>query len=185
MGSTTVGSDEQAPRVTTQLMRQVLGVVPTSVCVVCTVVDGTPVGSTIGSFTSVSLDPPLVAFFAVNDSSTTRAVSASGRFSVNVLGEHQESICQRFASKGGDRFAGTSWHWSEHHLPLLDGALATIECTLEYAMPAGDHTAFMGRIIALEEHGRSRPLTFQRGRLWSLGQRGPSFSDRMYSWWGE
>jgi flavin reductase (DIM6/NTAB) family NADH-FMN oxidoreductase RutF len=180
-----VDPDKPAHQVTAQLMRKVLGVVPTSVCVVCTDVDGHPAGSTIGSFTSVSLDPPLVAFFAVRESSTARAVADAGRFSVNVLGEHQESICQRFANKVGDRFQGTSWHWSEHGLPVIDGALATIECTLEYAMPAGDHTTFMGRVIALEEHGQARPLAFQRGRLWSLGKRGPSFSDRMYPWWGE
>lgn len=171
--------------VTRARMRQVLSAVPTSVSVVCTEDAGVPVGSTIGSFTSVSLEPPLVAFFAMDTSSATQTVLRRGRFTVNVLSEHQEAVCQRFATPGIDRFINTAWKWSREGLPLIDGALVTIECSVQSATRAGDHLAIMGRVDYLAEHGNSRPLTFQRGRLWSLGHRGPSFPDRTYSWWGE
>ena len=90
-------------------LRRILRQVPTSVTVVCTLDGQDPVGHTIGSFVSVSLDPPLVGYFAMRSVATLGAVRRSGRFSVNVLAEHQVALGQLFADRSDERFDGVRW----------------------------------------------------------------------------
>ena len=89
--------------------RQVLGHFPTGVTVITAATDGEPVGMAVGSFSSVSLDPPLVAFFPDKGSSSWPKIEPTGSFCVNILGEAQEDVCRRFAMKGDDKFAGLGW----------------------------------------------------------------------------
>lgn len=151
--------------------RQVLGHFPTGVTVVtATSADGTPVGFTIGSFTSVSLDPPLVGFLPMSDSSRWTAINASGSFCVNILGADQGDLCWRFAKTSIEQpFEGIGWQPSPiTGSPVLDGVIGWIDCTIEQVVPAGDHDFVLGRVVQLEnvpEETRPNPLLFFRGKL--------------------
>ena len=102
--------------------RETLGHFPTGVVVVTTTVDGEPLGMVVGSFTSVSLDPPLVAYLPARTSSSYAKLGASDTFCVNVLAASQEALCRQFASRTGDKYAGVAWHPSELGSPILDEA---------------------------------------------------------------
>ncbi|MBM3718714.1 MAG: flavin reductase family protein [Actinobacteria bacterium] len=148
--------------------RSVLGHVPTSVVVVTGLdASGAPHGVTIGSFASVSLDPPLVGFFPGVTSRSWAAIADSGRFAVNVLGSGQDEICWRFAKEGEDRFAGLEWRASALGSPLLAGSLAWIDCTVESVGPAGDHHFVVGRVESLEG-SPGDAMVFFRGKVLSV-----------------
>ena len=105
--------------------RQVLGQYPTGVSVVTAVAaDGTPAALTVGSFTSVSLDPPLVAFLPAKQSTSWPKIQAAGRFCVNILAAGQEPLCRVFAAKAVDKFAGVGWRPAPSGAPVLDGVVA-------------------------------------------------------------
>lgn len=144
--------------------RSVLGHYPTGVCVItgCSR-EGEAAGLVVGSFTSVSLDPPLVAFFPDRKSSSWPQVRACGHFCVNVLGEDQLDLCRQFAMRGGDKFAGVSHRISDRGLPLLDGVVAHIECGLEDEIEAGDHSIVLGRVLSLKTERPVGPLLFFKG----------------------
>lgn len=143
--------------------RQVLGHFPTGVTVITAAPDGVPVGMAVGSFSSVSLDPPLVAFFAGRGSSSWPKIEASGAFCVNILAEDQEELCRRFASKEEDKFAGLGWSAAGSGSPLLDGVLAWIDCDIESVIEAGDHYGVIGRVRDLSVGHDGSPLVFFRG----------------------
>lgn len=153
------------------LFRQVLGHYPTGVTVVtATKADGTPVGFTIGSFTSVSLDPPLVGFLPMSDSARWKDIEATGSFCVNVLGHEQGDLCWQFAKSSIDApFEGVAWHPSPiTGSPVIDGAIAWIDCSIEQVVEAGDHQFVMGRVVELEassDDGEPLPLLFYRGKV--------------------
>jgi flavin reductase (DIM6/NTAB) family NADH-FMN oxidoreductase RutF len=143
--------------------RQVLGHFPTGVTVITAAGDGGPVGLAVGSFSSVSLDPPLVAFFPDKASSSWPKIEATGSFCVNILGEDQEEVCRRFASKGEDKFAGLGWEPATSGSPLLQGVLAWIDCDIESVTEAGDHYCVLGRVLHLDIEREHGPLVFFRG----------------------
>jgi flavin reductase (DIM6/NTAB) family NADH-FMN oxidoreductase RutF len=149
--------------ITSSKYRQVLGHFPTGVTVITAINDGVPAGMAVGSFASVSLDPPLVAFFAGNSSSSWPRIEAAGAFCVNILAEDQEGICRRFSSKDEDKFAGLGWKPAGSGAPLLDGVLAWIDCDIEAVSPAGDHVFVLGRVRELEVGHDGAPLLFFRG----------------------
>lgn len=144
--------------------RRVLGHYPTGVCVVTAAgEDGAPVGMVVGSFTSVSLDPPLVAFFPAKSSGSWPRIERVGRFCVNVLASDQQGLCRQIASPGPDKFAGVSHRVSGNGSPILDGVVAWIDCTLHAVHEAGDHYIALGRVAALEVERPDRPLLFFQG----------------------
>jgi flavin reductase (DIM6/NTAB) family NADH-FMN oxidoreductase RutF len=144
--------------------REVLGQYPTGVSVVTAVgPDGSPVGLAVGSFTSVSLDPPLVGFLPDKRSTSWPKVQPAGRFCVNVLAADQEAICRRFAAKGDDKFNGLSWRSAGSGAPIIDGVLAWIDCDLETVHEAGDHYIVLGRVRELAVERASLPLVFYQG----------------------
>ena len=146
--------------------RHVLGHYPTGVCVVtASAEDGAPAGMVVGSFTSVSLDPPLVAFFPDKGSSSWPRIEKAGKFCVNVLARDQQDICRKFAARGGDKFAGVSHRLSANGSPILDGAVAWIDCSLHAVHEAGDHYIALGLVNALEVHNPNNagPLLFYQG----------------------
>lgn len=144
------------------LFRQVLGCYATGVVVVAAMVDGTPQGLAVNSFTSVSLDPPLVAFCAARTSSTWPALRESGSVAVSILSAEQEQACRVFARKGADRFAGVHWTPSPAGHPVLDDALAWLDLTAEQIHPAGDHELVIGAVTGLGTGGHGDPLLFFR-----------------------
>jgi flavin reductase (DIM6/NTAB) family NADH-FMN oxidoreductase RutF len=129
--------------------------------------DGRPSGLTASAFTSVSLDPPLVLVCVDHAATAHPAFRTHGWFAVNVLRRDQEALSRRFAESGGDKFHGVPCHDGQSGLPLLDGALATLECQLVEAHEAGDHTIFIGRVEGATIGG-GRPLVYFHGRYHSL-----------------
>jgi 3-hydroxy-9,10-secoandrosta-1,3,5(10)-triene-9,17-dione monooxygenase reductase component len=149
--------------------RRVLGRVPTSVTVISTRTASGPVGMTVGSLTSVSLDPPLIAFFVKRGSQTMQAIEEAGVFCVNVLGQDQAELCHVFASSRRTEVGEDAWDSCCTGAPRLRQALAWMECTVDTVFEAGDHLGVMGRVEHLTDApGPQNPLIFYRGSLCRL-----------------
>ena len=145
--------------------RQVLGSYPTGVCAItATGADGAAVGMVIGSFTSVSLDPPLVGFLPDKNSSTWPLIEAAGHFCVNVLASDQQHICRQLSAKGADKFAGLEIAMSDHGHPVIAGAIARIDCDIHAVVDAGDHWFVLGKVLGLETTRDDNPMLFYRGQ---------------------
>ena len=142
--------------------KEVLGHFASGVTVVTAMEDGLPVGFTCQAFTSLSLDPPLVALAPAKTSTSWPRMVKAGAFCVNILGERQEALCRDFAVSGGDKVAGVAWHPGAAGTPVLDDVLAWIECALEDIYDAGDHELVIGRVLDLGV-GEGGPLLFYRG----------------------
>lgn len=150
--------------------RQVLGHFATGVTVIAAIGEEGPAGLAVNSFTSVSLDPPLVAFCVSHTSSTWPSIRTSGSLCVNILAEDQEEVCRAFAAKGGEKFAGVDWSPSYSGAPVLAGALAWLDCTIEVIHEVGDHVLVVGRVTHLGVADEGRPLVFYRGGYDRLGR---------------
>lgn len=144
--------------------RSVLGTYPTGVCVVTAVdTDQRRHALVIGSFTSISLDPPLVGFFPDKRSQTWPRMAATGRFCVNVLGADQLDLCRHFAARSDDKFANLAHGTTPSGQPLLDNAIAWIDCAIERVTEVGDHWLVVGAVEALGKREGGSPLLFFRG----------------------
>lgn len=144
--------------------RDVLGNVPTAVVAITAMdEDRKPTGMTVGSFTSVSLDPPLVAFLPDKSSSTFPKIQKAGRFCANILTANQEEVCRNLAIKGGDKFARLRWDESPFGTPHINGAIGWIDCTIIDIHEAGDHLIVVGAVDTLRADHRDSPLIFLRG----------------------
>lgn len=144
--------------------RRVLGHYPTGVTVVTAVAGSDPVGLAIGSFGSVSLEPPLVMFCPGRSSSSWPLIESSGSFCVNVLAEDQADVSSLFAGRDPDKFAGVTWSTRATGSPVIDGCLAWIDCTIEVTHDAGDHWIVVGRVEELAvERPDIGPLIFLKG----------------------
>ena len=145
------------------LFRQLLGRFATGVTILtATGPDGAPTGMTASSIASVSLEPPLVLVSVDRENEMHTALSAAPYFALNILAGDQEALSRRFAEVTHHRFDGVPHHASRLGVPLIDGALAYIECARQQAVPAGDHTVFFGLVV----HGsvtEQRPLLYYRG----------------------
>lgn len=161
-------ADEQAQAGASRF-RDVLGRFCSGVTVVTSVLHGEPVGMTCQSFSSVSLEPPLVMFAPAKTARAWPVIQAAGHFCVNVLSREQEGLSDAFASRGADKFAGVSWTPSSTGAPLLDGVVGHVDCTVHAVHDVGDHWVVIGHVRDLGV-GRSRdPLLFFEGRYRSLG----------------
>jgi len=147
------------------LLRAGMGCFSTGVTVVTTRgPNNEPAGFTANSFTSVSLDPPLVLFCLNRTSPSVDAVRDRGAFVVNVLHLGQQAISSRFAMKNVDRFEDVKWTWSADGLPVISEAMASFECTIHEIFEGGDHLIFVGRVCrVLFDKGRD-PLLFLHGK---------------------
>ena len=143
--------------------RRILGHYPTGVCAVMAIVDEAPVCMVVGSFTSVSLDPPLVAFFPARASSSWPRIEKAGRFCVNVLAHNQRGLCRALASGKPDRFDNARYRLSDSGQPILEGVVAWIDCDLDAVHEAGDHYIAVGRVKALDVEHPHTPLLFFQG----------------------
>jgi len=149
--------------------RQVLGQFPTGVTVVTAAGADGPAWLAIGSFGSVSLDPPLVMFMPGKSSTSWPAIEAAGHFGVNILAEDQEQMSSLFASKAGDKFAGLEWTAKATGAPIFEASLAWIDCEIDRVSEGGDHWIVLGRVLDLgvqrEDVG---PLVFLAGKYGSF-----------------
>jgi 3-hydroxy-9,10-secoandrosta-1,3,5(10)-triene-9,17-dione monooxygenase reductase component len=146
--------------------RRVLGHYPTGVTVVAAHEGRRTAGLAIGSFFSISLDPPLIGFCVGNGSQSWKAIEDIGHFVVNVLADTQGELSGIFAGKAEDKFAGVDWSPGPGHgSPRIEGALAHIDCSLEAVVPGGDHIIVEGRVHALDvsADADAGPLLFFKG----------------------
>jgi len=147
------------------LFRQLLGRFATGVTVLTTRApspEGEPIGMTASSVASVSLDPPLVLVSVDQQHEMHAALQAAPSFVLNVLAADQEAISRRFAGDEPNRFSGVGFRTNKQGIAVLDGVLAHIECEKQTAIPAGDHTVFLGLVIGGSVTDR-RPLLYYRG----------------------
>lgn len=135
--------------------RRVLGACPTSVAVVTAATSG-PAAMVIGSFGSVSLDPPLVMFMPAKSSSTWPKIEKVGHFAVSILSQYQQEVCDRIVEKRGDHFAVFDWDVSSTSSPILDGCVAWLGCRIEHVHEAGDHWIVVAEVLDL---GAAEPLS--------------------------
>lgn len=144
--------------------REVLGHFPTGVVIVSAIgADGNPVGMVVGSFTSVSLDPPLVAFLPTQTSKSYARLQESSHFCVSVLSAEQEQVCRRFAGPDADKFAVTQWRPAPSGSPIIEGAVAWIDCEVWDRHEAGDHDIVIGKVLTLGTGAPAGPLLFFQG----------------------
>ncbi|MEU2002604.1 flavin reductase family protein [Rhodococcus sp. NPDC019627] len=137
--------------------------VPTSVAVITATTGGEPAGMTVGTFTSVSLDPPLVAFYVDLGSTTWPVLAEAEYFGINILGSGCGEVCRAFSRRGQDRFAGVAWKPSERGVPLLEDAIVTVECSPHRVDRIGDHLQVVGEVEDLIQQSIDEPLIFLRG----------------------
>jgi flavin reductase (DIM6/NTAB) family NADH-FMN oxidoreductase RutF len=141
-------------------LRRVFGAFPTGVTAVAALVDGAPVGLAANSFTSVSLDPPLVSVCVAHSSTTWPRLRGSARLGVSVLGAHQEQACRQLAGRSGDRFASLDWRASPDGAVLVEDASAWLDCSVEQLIRAGDHDIVLLRVHELDADLSVPPLVF-------------------------
>ncbi|MFE5032385.1 flavin reductase family protein [Streptomyces sp. NPDC056683] len=168
-----VRADERAPVDQTEF-RRVLGTFATGVTVITAPAaegESAPAGFACQSFSSLSLDPPLVCFMVGRTSATWPRIARAGVFCVNVLGAGQGDVCRAFAVSGADKFAGVTHDPAPvSGSPRLTGAAAWIDCTVHAVHTGGDHLIVVGRVDALGTgEAPGGPLLFHRGRFGTLG----------------
>lgn len=156
------------------LFRRVLGRLAGGVAVVTSRDDhGTPRGMTATSVCSVSLEPPLVLACLARGSATRRAIAASDVYGLSFLAEGDEDLARRFATEADDKFAGLPLEAGPTGCPILPRALAWCDCAVVEAVPAGDHTIYVGRVegAGVADPVPRRPLVYYRGRYGGLSVR--------------
>ena len=151
-------------------LRTALGRFATGVTIVtCRDADGQARGLTVNSFTSVSLDPPLVLWSLRSNSTSLEAFENASHFAVNVLSEEQVEVSRHFASQLLDKFSMGHWVDGLGGAPVLSGAAAVFECETHQSVDAGDHRLLLGRVSAFRDHGLAA-LVFQGGHYRMLGE---------------
>lgn len=136
--------------------------VPTGVSIITTHTPDGPVGMVVGTFMSVSLDPPLVGFYAMKGSRSWRRLKVADRFGVNILAHDQADLCREFATDPARRFAA-GWQLTGDGCPRVDDAVVWIECSMDRVYSIGDHDLAVGRIEEILVARDTRPLIFNRG----------------------
>jgi len=163
------GSPEYRAGSDARTFRDALGCFATGVTVVTAMCpDGSPVGLTANSFTSVSLDPPLLLVCIANSAGSAPFLRDAERFAVNVLQIGQQPTSNRFAGKGEDRFGLTPWEVGEYGTPVLTGSLSSFECARDAVHDGGDHFILVGRVLKAIFEPRRDPLLYFRGKYRKL-----------------
>ncbi len=152
-------------------LRRVFGQFATGVTVVTTRGDGgAPVGLAANSFSSVSLDPPLVLWSIGLKTPSLSAFRQHSSFAINILCDQSKSLAQQFATPSEDKFAGIEWQPGLNGVPLLDAAATVIQCATQARIPGGDHEIYLGRVVDFCNTGKP-PLVFHAGNFATLGDR--------------
>jgi len=143
--------------------RTVLGRFATGITIITAIDNDEPVGVAANSFTSVSLDPPLVLFCVARNSSTWPRIEQARKFAVNILGEHQEEVSALFATKGADRFAAVNWHRGVGNSPVLHDTIGYLDCEFWAEYDGGDHLIVVGKVVDLGVNRDIGPLLYYDG----------------------
>lgn len=149
-------------------LREAFGAFMTGVTIVTACgPDGAPAGLTANSFTSVSLDPPLLLVCVARQSHSLLIIQRAGGFAVNILAEHQQDLSNRFARQTEDRFADIDWAPGPFGAPVLSGVCGWFDCRLHDQVTAGDHVILIGKVEGFD-HAGGAPLGYARGGYFSL-----------------
>jgi len=148
-------------------LRHTLGRFVTGVAVVTTRTQGMPTGLTINSFSSVSLDPPLILWSLSRTSARLDVFQQADYFAVNVLAGDQLNLCQHFSAATENLFTDIDWQPSKRGQPILDGVVASLECQTWKIYEGGDHIIIIGQVLAHHHHDKT-PLIFANGQLTTL-----------------
>ena len=159
-------------------LRAAYSCVPSGVVAVCGLMRGEPVGLVAGSFTSVSLDPPLVSVCIQIGSQTWPRLAGLPRLGLSVLAEDQRDTCRTLARKVGDRFAGVGWEAAVGGAVFVQGATAWLECAVHSQLPAGDHSIVLLEILRLRAEPNVVPLVFHASKFPRLTPPGESRAER-------
>jgi flavin reductase (DIM6/NTAB) family NADH-FMN oxidoreductase RutF len=149
-------------------LREVFGVFPSGVVAVAAEVDGVPVGLAASSFTSVSLDPPLVSFSVATTSRTWPTLRRAGHLGVTILADHHDVACRQLAGAVEHRFDGLALTATADGALTLDDGLARFDCTIHEEVAAGDHLVVLLRLHAADHADTSEPLVFHRSGFGSI-----------------
>lgn len=143
--------------------KKIMGSYPTGIAIITTFdEENNPIGLTVNSFASVSLDPLLVLWSLDKKSSHLDAFKKAKGFAVHILAVEQGDLCWAFAGKNEDRFADANWTRSDNDLPVIADTLGVMECQTFKSIEAGDHVIFIGQIIEIEKHDKEPLLYFRR-----------------------
>jgi flavin reductase (DIM6/NTAB) family NADH-FMN oxidoreductase RutF len=146
-------------------LRDAMGCFATGVTIITAhTADGKPIGLTANSFTSVSLDPPLLLVCIANNAGSAETLRSAEHFAVNVLQIGQQPVSNLFAGKSEDRFAGTRWEVGEYGAPILPSSLGIFECKRHTLHEAGDHFLLVGQVEKASFEPRRDPLLYFRGK---------------------
>jgi flavin reductase (DIM6/NTAB) family NADH-FMN oxidoreductase RutF len=151
-------------------LRHAFGCFPSGVTAVCAAIDGVPIGLAASSFTSVSMEPPMVSVCMQHSSTTWPQLRARPRLGLSVLAEGQVDICARLASKTGDRFAGTKWTASNGGSVFVHGATLWLDCTIHAEVSSGDHDIVLLSVHGLRADPTRPPLVFHGSRYRRLAE---------------
>ncbi len=145
--------------------RETVGCFATGITIITTIdADGSPVGLTANSFTSLSLDPPMVLFCLDYNVASFGAFQAGEHFAVNILSTGQQELSNRFAKSGPEKWEGVSFDTWDTGSPILPGSLASMECKVSSINEGGDHVIVIGEVVRMERaQGDARPLLYFRG----------------------
>jgi 3-hydroxy-9,10-secoandrosta-1,3,5(10)-triene-9,17-dione monooxygenase reductase component len=152
------------PEVSELAFREAISHFATGVTIVTTTFEGRPAGMTASAVCSLSLDPVLLLVCIDNRLATHRAIDASRRFAINVLGEDSEPLARRFARSGEDKFEGVELRPGSDP-PVLAEAIAHFVCDLHERVPGGDHSIFIGQVISCAAEPGRRPLLYYRSQF--------------------
>lgn len=145
--------------------KEVMGNYPTGVTVITAYDEqNNPIGLTVNSFASVSLDPMLILWSIDKRSASYESILKTDKFAVNILAEDQSDLCILFSSKVADRFSQCKWTKSDLNLPLLTDSLAVMQCKTFKQVDAGDHTILIGEVIDIQKTGKE-PLLYHRRKF--------------------
>jgi flavin reductase (DIM6/NTAB) family NADH-FMN oxidoreductase RutF len=151
-------------------LREAFGTFPSGVVAVAAEVDGSRIGLAASSFSSVSLEPPLVSFSVANTSRTWPTLRRARHLGVTILADHHDVVCRQLAGAVQHRFDGLALTTSEDGALTLDDGLARFDCTIYREVEAGDHTIVILRLHAVEHHDSSQPLVFHRSAFGSISR---------------
>ena len=153
-----------------QLLRGVFGCFPSGVTAICALVEGVPLGIVASSYTSVSMDPPLVSVCIGSTSSTWPRLRHSAKFGINVLAEGQGELCRQLAGKEVDRFAGVDFNTTSDGAVLMSESATWLECSIHSELDAGDHTIVLFEIHEVSREPHKLPLVFHASKFRQLAE---------------
>jgi len=149
-------------------LRRAFSMFPTGVVAMCALEDGKPLGMAVNSFTSVSLEPPLVSVCVARTSTTWQRLNGMPRIGLSVLGHNQEVLSRNLAAKTGDRFANARWRTNDDGAVFIEGATLWLDCAINARLPGGDHEIILLEVLASELFSATPPLVFHQSQYLGL-----------------